>query len=132
MNKEQLQFFMSRYDGLSSDELAEIDGKRENLVEEATAALDEIIKKRGIKPKEIREEILADSTIKTKRISEKPTSSSKRVLWIFLAVGVLAGVVSLLRSPEKFYETLVSSLTQVVLLVAFGWAFIKIRDRLRK
>ena len=27
MNKEQLQFFMSQYDGMSSDELAEIEWK---------------------------------------------------------------------------------------------------------
>lgn len=54
---------------MSSDELAEFDGRRENLAEEAKVALDEVIHKRGINTKEIRKEILADSTAKENKSS---------------------------------------------------------------
>ena len=69
MDQDQLQSFISRYSEMSSDELAEFDGRRENLAEEAKVALDEVIHKRGINTKEIRKEILADSTAKENKSS---------------------------------------------------------------
>lgn len=119
MNNTKVSQFVEHYNSLDEWELLEIHRRRTSLTEEAIAALDKVITPRGtdlVKMQKVETEESERKTAYAEEQRKKSEIRDSRYLKIFWMIAIPLTIFGALFRPERFLETLVSTLTQAILL----------------
>jgi endonuclease/exonuclease/phosphatase family metal-dependent hydrolase len=127
--------FTARYMSMHEEDLAQLASRRGTLTEEAQAALDTALAARGIDLAALQEADRQEVAAVERQLQEEEKRQEKRraqYAKIFFAVAVPIAVVAAIFRPERAYETLVSSIVEIVLLGALACVFVAIKKALNK
>lgn len=130
MDTRRLADFEERYRRLDEWELADIYAKYGSLTDEARAALDGVIRSRNIDLDNLRQQEATEELHRAEmeqKIYEKWKKRDAFLLKISLALGVAIAIVGALLSPERAYETFISTLVQAVGLGLLAWVVLAIK-----
>jgi hypothetical protein len=132
MDKEKLEFFVSRYRGVDADEIMSLLARTESLAEEAQAALLQVAEERSIVfteaiASQIRREQLVElpaKTIEERSFSREAADSihEKKVLFLWsIPIGFGSGIVYRLLMP-KLGTTILASAIFLVGVLSIVWS----------
>jgi hypothetical protein len=132
MDKQAASQFIQHYSSVPEEELVRLHASKSALVEEAQFALDEVVARRGVNVEAIRASneaedqaaVEAEKVVHERRRNRDATIY-KWFLWVF---GPIIVIVTLLR-PERAWETLVSTVVQVLCIGAVAWLVVRFRRR---
>lgn len=130
MDNAKVLQFVEHYNSLDEWEFLEVHGRRSSLTEEALVALDQVIAQRGIdlsRMQEVQaEEFERESTCAEEQRRQAEVRDS-RYLRIFWVIAIPLTILGALFRPEHFLETLVSILTQAIILGLAYWGYLKLK-----
>lgn len=130
MNNSELSQLVEHYNSLDDWELLDIYKRRASLTEEALVALEQVIAHRGpdlAKLQEIEKEESENSAAYEQEQRKKAEKRDARYLKIFWVIAIPLTIFGALFRPERFLETLVSSLTQAIVLGAVYWGYLRFK-----
>lgn len=132
MDSARIEEFSARYETLDQWEIADLHSRRNYLTPEACVALDQVVTKRGIdlaKLKQIEaEELSRKAAYENEQELLAKKKEARRFKW-FLIIGTPIIIFGGLFRTEKFYETVVSTLVQGVLISLIYWAYLKFKEK---
>ena len=135
MDIQKMAELTSHYDDMDEGEILEVHNRFSSLTEEGRMALNDVIARRGIDldnmQQEINEEIF-ERVEKEKEREDKKDKRDSRFFKIFLFIGTPLIIVGALLSPERSYETLVETITQILALALILWVVYVIRRKGKK
>jgi hypothetical protein len=134
-NKHKVAEFSAHYQSLNEGELADLHDRASSLTEEARMALDAVITNRGIDPEKMRQEAMkedldyiAKETVREEERKKRDARHTK--IWIAISIPIV--VLGMIFRPERTYETLISTITQVLVIVFAAWVVLAIKRSLSR
>ena len=117
MDTKKISELVEHYRSMHEEELAVLSGKQNNLVPEAKVALATVISERSIDLNKLAQEESEEIKQRIKKqeiITEKKEKRDAFFYKIMLAIGVPICIFQLFFNPNKFFQTLLSTIGSVI------------------
>jgi len=122
--------FVAHYERLDDFAIADLFNRRHSLTSDAQAALDLVAQARQLNLSAVRNEMAREQEAIVEAERQREASWKRRdAFWfkVCLWVGIPLLGLGLVFQPERTYQTLVSTIVQVICLVLIAWVVLRIK-----